>query len=42
MINGNYSFKSSENMESMFGFIPDAIKNTEKIAKMVDIEIETG
>jgi len=29
-------------MQTMFGFLPEAIKNTQKIADMVDIEIETG
>jgi DNA polymerase III subunit alpha len=29
-------------MQTMFGFLPDALKNTVKIAEMVDIEIETG
>ena len=29
-------------MQSLFGFIPEALSNTEKIAKMVDIKIKTG
>jgi len=29
-------------MQELFGFIPSALSNTEKIAKMVEIEIETG
>jgi DNA polymerase III alpha subunit len=29
-------------MQIKFGFIPEALENTAKIAEMVDIEIETG
>jgi DNA polymerase III alpha subunit len=29
-------------MQIKFGFIPEALENTVKIAEMVDIEIETG
>ncbi len=42
MINWDYSFLSGEEMEAMFGFLPEAIENTKKIADMVDIHIETG
>ncbi|NVP17200.1 DNA polymerase III subunit alpha [Candidatus Gracilibacteria bacterium] len=42
LINGDYSFLSIEEMQMMFGFIPEALSNTEKIAEMVDIHIETG
>ncbi|MDD2871632.1 MAG: DNA polymerase III subunit alpha [Candidatus Gracilibacteria bacterium] len=42
MINGDYSFLDEEEMQIMFGFIPDALENTVKIADMVDIKIETG
>jgi DNA polymerase III alpha subunit len=28
-------------MQSLFGFLPEALTNTAKIAEMVDIEIET-
>jgi len=41
MINWDYSFLSHEEMEVLFWFIPEAIENTEKIASMVDIKIET-
>lgn len=42
LINWDYSFLSEEEMQSLFGFIPEALSNTEKIAKMVDIKIKTG
>jgi hypothetical protein len=29
-------------MQIRFGFLPEALSNTVKIAEMVDIEIETG
>lgn len=41
-INWNYSFLSEKKMQTLFGFLPKALSNTEKIAKMVNIEIETG
>ncbi|MDD2908078.1 MAG: DNA polymerase III subunit alpha [Candidatus Gracilibacteria bacterium] len=40
--NGDYSFLSEEEMQMIFGFIPEALENTVKIADMVDIHIETG
>ena len=42
LINWNYSFLSEEDMQMQFGFIPSALENTEKIAKQINIEIETG
>lgn len=39
---GDYSFLSEENMIEQFGYLPEALENTQKIADMVDIEIETG
>jgi DNA polymerase-3 subunit alpha len=42
MINWDYSFLSEEEMQIRFGFLPEALTNTVKIAGMVDIEIETG
>ncbi len=39
--NWDYSFLSEEEMQMMFWFIPEALTNTEKIAEMVDIHIET-
>ena len=41
MINWEYSFLSSEKMESIFGFIPSALENSLKIAEGVDIKIKT-
>lgn len=38
---GDYSFLSEEEMTEIFGYIPEALENTAKIAEMVDIEIET-
>ncbi len=42
MINWDYSFFSEEDMQIIFGFIPEALENTKKIADKVNIEIETG
>ncbi len=42
LINWDYSFKSEEEMQMLFGFIPEAIENTQKISDMCDIEFETG
>lgn len=42
LINGNYSFLTPDEMEVLFGHVPSAISNTQKIADSVDIEIETG
>lgn len=42
MINWDYSFLSETEMQSLFGFLPEALSNTEKIAEMVNIEIQTG
>ncbi len=42
LIAGNYSFLTEEDMQEIFGYLPEAIENTQKIADMVDIEIETG
>jgi len=39
---GDYSFLSEEEMTEIFGYIPEALENTQKIADMVDIDIETG
>ena len=41
LINGNYSFLSEEDMQMLFGFIPEALSNTVKIAEMIDMDIET-
>jgi len=38
----DYSFLSEQEMIEIFGYIPEALENTQKIADMVDIEIETG
>jgi len=38
----DYSFLSEQEMTEIFGYIPEALENTQKIADMVDIEIETG
>lgn len=42
LINWDYSFKSEEDMQMLFGFIPEALENTKKIADMCEIEFETG
>jgi len=41
MINWDYSFLSSEDMQSLFWYIPEALENTKKIADKINIEIET-
>jgi len=41
LINWDYSFFNEEEMQMLFGFIPEALENTNRIADMVDIEIET-
>lgn len=38
--NGDYSFLSEEEMNSIFWYIPVALENTEKIASQIDIKIE--
>ena len=38
----DYSFFSEDEMQQLFGFIPSALSNTQKIADMIDIHIETG
>ncbi len=40
LMQGDYSFASEEDMQEFFGYIPEAIENTQKIADMVDIHIE--
>lgn len=42
LIHGNYSFLSEEEVWEIIGYIPEAIENTQKIADMVDIQIDTG
>lgn len=42
LINGDYSFLSEEEMQTLFGYIPSALENTHKIAQRVDIEIPMG
>jgi len=41
MINWDYSFLDEEDMQMLFGFIPEALENTKKIADKVNIEIQT-
>jgi len=42
LINGDYSFLDEEEMQTLFGYIPSALENTQKIAERVDIEIPMG
>ncbi|MDD3302291.1 MAG: DNA polymerase III subunit alpha [Candidatus Gracilibacteria bacterium] len=42
LINGDYSFLNEEEMQALFGYIPVALENTQKIASQVNINIETG
>ncbi len=39
LIDGNYSLRSSEEMNELFAYAPEACKNTLKIAEMIDIHI---
>lgn len=39
---GQYYVKSEEEMKALFSFIPEAIENTEKIAKRCNVEISFG
>ena len=41
LMNGDYSFLNEEDMQEIFGYLPEALENTQKIADMVDISIET-
>ncbi len=42
LIRWDYSFLSEQEMQEIFGYIPESLENTQKIADMVDIHIETG
>jgi len=42
LLNWDYSFKSEEEMQMLFGFIPEALENTVKIAEQCSIDFETG
>jgi DNA polymerase-3 subunit alpha len=39
-INGDYSFLDYEEMQMLFGFVPEALSNTLEIANKVDIKIQ--
>ncbi len=39
---GDYSLLSEESMTEIFWYIPEALENTQKIADMINITIETG
>jgi len=41
LVNWDYSFLTEEEMQALFGFIPEALENTKKIADMIDIDIKT-
>ena len=41
-INWDYSFLSEQDMQMLFGHIPQALENTKKISDKINIEIETG
>lgn len=40
LMNGDYSFLDYEEMQSLFGFVPEALSNTLEIADKVDIHIK--
>jgi DNA polymerase III subunit alpha len=40
LMNGDYSLRSSREMEELFVYVPRAYENTQKIADMIDLEID--
>ncbi|PID86360.1 DNA polymerase III subunit alpha [Candidatus Gracilibacteria bacterium] len=42
LINGDYSFLDENEMQKIFGFIPEALNNTVEIADKINIDIKTG
>lgn len=42
LMNGDYSVRSSREMEELFVYAPKAYENTLKIAEMIDLQIEYG
>lgn len=42
LMNGDYSLRSSREMEELFVYAPRAYENSQKIADMIDLEIEYG
>jgi DNA polymerase III subunit alpha len=42
LMNGDYSLRSSREMEEIFVYAPRAYENSQKIADMIDIEIDVG
>ena len=42
LMNGDYSLRSSREMEELFVYAPRAYENTEKIARMIDLHIDYG
>lgn len=42
LIEGNYALRSAEEMSELFAHVPEAIKNTEKIAESINLEISYG
>ena len=42
LTNGDYSIRSSREMEELFVYAPKAYENTEKIASMIDLELDVG
>ncbi len=42
LMNGDYSLRSSREMEELFVYAPRAYENSQRIADMIDLEIEYG
>jgi DNA polymerase-3 subunit alpha len=42
LMNGDYSIRSSREMEELFLYAPKAYENTQKIAEMIDLQIDYG
>lgn len=42
LMNGDYSIRSSREMEELFVYAPKAYENSQKIADMIDLELDVG
>ena len=42
LMNGDYSIRPSREMEELFVYAPQAYENTERIAHMIDLELDVG
>jgi DNA polymerase-3 subunit alpha len=42
LMNGDYSVRTDREMEELFVYVPKAYENTQKIADMIDLQIDHG